>query len=137
MRALSTTSLLSRVALLVLLAGIASGAAAQQVYQWKDAKGVTHYSDNPPTGQKFQDRQINQRGAAVAEAAVSPPVENPMCVTAKANLKLLGGTAAVQQDSDGDGKPDKTLSETERADQRSLADAAVKAYCKPAPAAEA
>lgn len=137
MRALSTTSLLSRVALLVLLAGIASGAAAQQVYQWKDAKGVTHYSDNPPTGQKFQDRRINQRGAAVVEAAVSQPVENPMCVTARANLKLLGGTAAVQQDSDGDGKADKTLSTSERDDQRNLAEAAVRAYCKPVPAAEA
>ena len=27
---------------------IAAVADAQQVYSWKDAKGVTHYSDSPP-----------------------------------------------------------------------------------------
>lgn len=137
MRALSTTSLLSRAALLVLLAGIASAAAAQQVYQWKDAKGVTHYSDNPPPGEKYQDRRINHRGAAVIDTGVSQPAENPMCITARANLKVLGGESAVQQDTDGDGKPDKTLSDADRDNQRNLAEAAVKAYCKPAPAAEA
>lgn len=137
MRALSTTSLLSRAALLTVLAGFASVAAAQQVYQWKDAQGVTHYSDNPPEGKQYKDRRINHRGTAVVETAASQPVENPMCVTARANIKLLGGSSAVQQDTDGDGKPDKTLSDTERDNQRNLAEAAVAAYCKPVPAAEA
>ena len=30
------------------LAMVTSPLAAQTVYQWKDAKGVTHYSDSPP-----------------------------------------------------------------------------------------
>ncbi len=137
MRALSITSLLSRVTLLVLLVGFATGAAAQQVYQWKDAKGVTHYSDNPPPGKNYQDRRFNQRGSSVVEAGASEPVENPMCVTARGNLKLLGGTVAVQQDTDGDGKPDKTLDQADRDNQRNLAEAAVRAYCKPVPAAKA
>jgi hypothetical protein len=137
MRALSMTSFTSRATLLVLLAGFASGAAAQQVYQWKDAKGVTHYSDKLPAGEKYQDRRFVQRGAAVVEAGASEPAENPTCITARDNLKLLGGGSVVQQDTDGDGKPDKTLSDTERDNQRNLAEAAVRAYCKPAPAAEA
>ncbi len=137
MRALSTTSLPFRAAMLVLLVGFASGAAAQQVYQWKDAKGVTHYSDKLPAGEKYQDRRFNQRGVSVVEAGAAEPAENPMCITARGNLKLLGGGAAVQQDTDGDGKADKTLSNADRDNQHNLAEAAVRAYCKPAPAAEA
>ncbi len=137
MRALSMTSLPSRAALLVLLVGFATVAAAQQVYQWKDAKGVSHYSDNPPPGEKYQDRRFNLRGSSVLEADTPVPAENPMCITARGNLKLLGGTAAVQQDTDGDGKPDKTLSDADRDNQRNLAEAAVRAYCKPVPAAKA
>ncbi|HET6396979.1 MAG TPA: DUF4124 domain-containing protein, partial [Pseudoxanthomonas sp.] len=38
----------------------------------------------------------------------------------------------VQQDTDGDGKPDHTLTAEERGAQRELAQAAVKAYCPPA-----
>lgn len=137
MRALSTTSLLSRAALVLILAGVACAATAQQVYQWKDAQGVTHYSDNPPAGKTYQDRRINHRGAAVIDTGDAQPAENPMCLTARANLKVLGGGSAVQQDTDGDGKPDKTLSDADRDNQRNLAEAAVKAYCKPVPAAEA
>lgn len=137
MRALSMSSLPSRAALLVLLVGLASGVAAQQVYQWKDAKGVTHYSDNPPPGGKYQDRRFNQRGSAVVEADAAAPAENPMCATARENLKLLGGSATLQQDTDGDGTLDKTLGAADRDTQRNLAEAAVRAYCKPVPGSKA
>jgi hypothetical protein len=135
MRALSKPSLLSRAGLLVLLAALASAAAAQQVYQWKDAKGVTHYSDNPPpNSQKTQNRRIDSRGAAVIEAPAAV-AENPQCTIARGNLALLSGTGAVQQDTDGDGKPDTNLDQQGREAQRNLAEASVKAYCKPAVAA--
>ena len=51
------------------------------------------------------------------------------------NLQVLAGSAGVQQDTDGDGKPDKTLNDEDRANQRGLAEAAVKAYCTPQPKA--
>lgn len=38
---------MKRTALLMLLL-LAAGAAGAQVYKWVDAKGVTHYSDQPP-----------------------------------------------------------------------------------------
>jgi hypothetical protein len=127
--------LLSRAGLLVLLAALASTAAAQQFYQWKDAKGVTHYSDNPPPStQKAQNRRIDNRGAVVIEAPAAAAAENPQCTIARSNLALLSGKGAVQQDTDGDGKPDTNLDEQGRATQRTLAEASVKAYCKPEPA---
>ena len=135
MRALSTPSPLIRGLALLLLASACTSALAQKVYQWKDAKGVTHYSDSPPPNQQVKDRRIDNRGEPIAEAGVAgKSVESPQCATAKLNLRILAGTNAVQQDTDGDGKPDKTLGDTDRANQRELATAAVKAYCTPAPA---
>ena len=55
--------------------------------------------------------------------------ENPQCTTARKNIDLLRSQAALQQDTDGDGKPDKTLSEADRANQLELATATLKATC--------
>ncbi|WAC63054.1 DUF4124 domain-containing protein [Pseudoxanthomonas sp. SL93] len=108
-------------------------AQAQQIYQWKDSKGVTHYSDSPPPNQQAQNRRITPTGATVAEAKpAGQAVENAQCTTARKNLEILGNKGPVQQDTDGDGKPDATLDDTARANQRGLAEAAVKAYCTPA-----
>lgn len=135
MRALSAHSFLVRACAVVLLASACSVALASKVYQWKDAKGVTHYSDSPPPGDQYKDRRIDNHGAAIIEAApAGKSVEDPQCATAKRNLELLAGTSAVQQDTDGDGKPDATLGDADRANQRELAQAAAKAYCKPATA---
>ena len=132
MRALSAKSFLVRACTLVLLASACSVALASKVYQWKDAKGVTHYSDSPPPGDKYQDRRIDNQGAAILEAApAGKSVEDPQCTIAKRNLELLAGKSAVQQDTDGDGKPDTALDDADRANQRELAQAAAKAYCKP------
>jgi hypothetical protein len=133
MRALSTSTVLIRGFALLVLAGACTTALAGKIYQWKDAQGVTHYSDSPPPEGKAKDRQIDNRGEpAPAAIAAGKSVENPMCTTAKRNLQVLSGKAAVQQDSDGDGKADKTLTEDDRGSQRNLAEAAVKAYCTPA-----
>ena len=78
-------------------------------------------------------RRIDTRGETVettAPAAAAAPT--PQCTTAQQNLALLSRNVAVQQDTDGDGKPDKTLSDDERSAQKNLAEAAVKAYCPPA-----
>ncbi len=132
MRALSTSTVLIRVFALLVLAGACTTALAGKIYQWKDAKGVTHYSDSPPPEGKAQDRQIDNRGEPVPTAVAGKSVENPTCTTAKRNLQVLAGQGPVQEDTDGDGKPDKPLTEDDRGAQRSLAEAAVKAYCTPA-----
>jgi hypothetical protein len=125
-----------RACAMVVLASACATALAGQVYQWKDAQGVTHYADSPPPNQQAKNRRIDDRGAPLAEeTAVGKSVENPQCTTAKANLQVLAGSAGVQQDTDGDGKPDKTLNDEDRANQRGLAEAAIKAYCTPKPAA--
>ncbi|WP_334180167.1 DUF4124 domain-containing protein [Pseudoxanthomonas sp.] len=127
--------LLPCLSVLALCLATASTVQAQQVYQWKDKSGVTHYSDSPPPNQTVQNRRINQYGAATAEVAqpAGKAVENPQCATARANLQMLATTKGpIQQDTDGDGKPDTTLDDAGRENQRNLADAAVKAYCTPA-----
>ncbi|MGY1458863.1 MULTISPECIES: DUF4124 domain-containing protein [unclassified Luteimonas] len=119
-----------------ILAFAASPAIAQQtageVYQWTDASGVTHYSQTPPDKGRYEHRLITSSGAA-ATTATEPAaaVENPQCATARANIAALQGEGDVQQDTDGDGKPDSVLDADQRSAQLDLAQAAVKAYCTP------
>ncbi len=124
------------IGILAALVSLSSAAFAAQVYQWKDAKGVTHYADSPPPGQKYQDRRVDGSGSDTLVATpADKPAEDPQCTTARKNLDVLAGKSSVMQDTDGDGKADKALPEEDRANQRGLAEAAVKAYCKPAVAA--
>ena len=122
---------LSRCCLLLLATGVCATATATNVYQWRDAKGVVHSSDKPPPGQKYDTRRIDDRGQTVETAPKAEAAPSADCTTARQNLQLLASGKPVQQDTDGDGKPDKTLGEEDRASQKSLAEAAVKAYCPP------
>ena len=118
---------------LLLAAGPAS---AQQVYQWKDANGVTQYSGTPPAGTEYQTRELRVREGSPTPAPTAP-AEDPACTTARENLALLGGEAPVSVDSDGDGKPDRNLDDAERAAQRELAQATIKVKCAATPAPQA
>ena len=51
---------------------------------------------------------------------------------ARANLDRLQGKDPIGMDGDGDGKPDRAMTDQERANQTELNSAAVKAYCAPA-----
>ena len=128
-----------RRAKLLLIAGLslaglagADAVAAGEVYQWKDASGVTHYSQTPPPKGQYQQRQITDKGAAapqrVEAATAKPGAENAQCATARANLEALKGSNPVHE-ADADGKPGRALSDGERSSQLELANAAVKAYC--------
>ena len=122
--------LLPRTCLLLVCGALASGGAmATNLYQWKDANGVTHSSDKPPAGQRYEVRRISNPGQPVETVGQAAPAENASCTTARQNLALLGRDVPVQQDLDGDGKPDRTLSPEDREAQKGLAEAAVKAYC--------
>lgn len=119
----------------------AAPAAATDLYQWKDAQGVTHYSDSPPPAQSasgsVKNRVIkNKTGTPTQTATVAAAGESSQCISARANLKQLQGTAQVGVDNNGDGKPDKVLDAKQRQAQVELAQASIRAYCSaPAPAA--
>lgn len=110
--------------------------AAGEVYTWKDAKGVTHYSDAPPPGGKATSRAISQRGTAQMPAPAAKAVVNADCTNARGNLALLQGQGKVGVDEDKDGKPDRELNASERASRLKLAEAQIETYCD-APAANA
>lgn len=117
------------VALLVLALPVAAG----ELYQWKDANGVTHYSDSPPPGGEYENRIIGNSGSAgTAAKPEEAAAENEQCTMARANLELLAGDAPVGKDSDGDGKPDVEMTPAERDGQKRLAEAAMAVHCTPA-----
>ena len=110
---------------------VAAAAAAADVYQWKDANGVTHYSQTPPPSGAYSEHSESGRyyQARPAQPTAAAPAESPQCATARKNLIVLQGKAEVQIDSNGDGKPDKTLDADGRANQLALAQAQIKADC--------
>lgn len=118
------------------LCAIALPAVAGELYQWKDANGVTHYSDAPPpAGADYQNRTISNRGSAtIAAEEVEAPAETSQCTTARGNLALLQGAGPVGADTDNDGKPDAAFTADERAAQTQLAEAAIKVHCSVAAA---
>ncbi len=119
------------------LAATAMAADASEIYQWTDARGVTHYSENPPpAGTAYQTRRITSAGASTQaapapEAAATAPAivadENPQCATARSNIEILLGDGPVHQD-DGEGNS-RELGDEERTNQLELARAAERAYC--------
>ncbi len=123
-----------RTALALALLLLPFAAAAGEVYKWKDAKGVTHYSDSPPPGQKATARPMTDRPAP--PAAAPKAVVNADCSNARSNLALLEGTGKVGVDEDKDGKVDRELTAAERASRLKLAQAQIETYCD-APAANA
>jgi uncharacterized protein DUF4124 len=115
-------------ALGLLTACAAATATAGDVYQWKDARGVTQYSSTPPATGAYKVRAMHGDQVQL-ETAAAKPAENPGCAIARKNMELLQGKSAIQIDSNGDGKPDKTLSDDDRANQMQLAQATLKVNC--------
>lgn len=122
-RALSTALLAASVL-------AAATASAGEVYQWKDANGVTHYSQTPPAQGKFQQRTITQHVSAAAPA--QPTTErpaSPQCATAQRNIELLQGGSRLQVDSNGDGQPDGDLDDADRQKQLEIAQTVARVNC--------
>ncbi|MGO1072266.1 DUF4124 domain-containing protein [Lysobacter sp. CA199] len=121
--------------LCVVLAVLSTASAATDLYQWKDAQGVTHYSDSPPPAQSGQvkNRVIKSKtGTPAQTASVTASSESGECINARANLKQLQSSAQVGVDNNGDGKPDNVLDAKQREAQVQLAQASIRAYCSPA-----
>lgn len=116
-----------------MLAGSAL-AQSKEIYQWKDANGVTHYSDAPPATGKYDSRTMNAREGTLASADASAEAKKPdlratNCSLARTNLTRLQASGNIGLDADGDGKPDSTMSADDRAKQTTLAEASIKAWC--------
>jgi Domain of unknown function (DUF4124) len=124
-----------RIAPLTILAAVltlcaAPAAFAGEVYQWKDANGVTHYSQTPPPQGKYAARSIYHREpVADNQAAPAAPAESQQCLTARGNIELLQSGAKLRLDSDGDGKADKDLDDSERAEQLRIAQTVARVNC--------
>lgn len=114
--------------LFLMAASTQVSAQQQRVYQWKDAHGVTHYTDTPPA-QRHTSRNIDVRSGTAAVATPAAATEQPQCAAARLNLARLQGGESVGVDTNGDGKPDRNLNAEERKSQLDLNQAAVKAYC--------
>lgn len=106
---------------------------AQTVYQWKDARGVTHYSDSPPpkgaTKRELRGDSPASAGVSATTVANAPEGDSAQCAQARLNLTRLQGTAEVGLDQDRDGKIDAPMSAEARARQVERVGAAIKAYC--------
>lgn len=120
--------LIPRSLLGVCLALAAAQLSAQTIYQWKDARGVTHYSDAPPPKGATR-RELRQHQPASADAAKAPEADNAQCAQARLNLVRLQGTAEVGLDQDGDGKMDAPMDAEARARQIERVRTAIKATC--------
>lgn len=107
-----------------------SPAAAQQIYQWKDAQGRTHYSSTPPSSGNYSVRGV--RATQAADAAATPAAEakpeSEQCKQARTNLAVLRDSPSVQM-AGADGNP-RTLNDEERAAQMRLAQTILETNCK-------
>ncbi len=110
-----------------------ASANAQNVYKWKDANGVTQYSEKPPASQKAELRRVQHNDPVTAGAKQeAAQAESANCTTSRANLALLDGAGEVMHDTNGDGTPDTPLTPEQRKTQKTLAEAGIQAYCAPA-----
>ena len=123
---------------LAVLAALCSGAAFAQadgLYQWKDAKGVTHYSDAPPPKGTYKARTVHVREGVAATVDVAPAkaaaTASANCTLAQANLQRLQAGGNIGPDANGDGKPDSTFTAQQLVAQTQLAQKNIQAYCTP------
>jgi hypothetical protein len=122
---------LSCIVLATLLSSFAWQSQAGDLYQWKDAKGVSHYSDAPPPKGQYKARNIQVRDGekpAVVQAKLTTAA-SANCTLAKTNLERLKAGGDIGLDANGDGKPDALLNAEEHATQLQLAETNIQKFC--------
>lgn len=108
--------------------------AQDPVYTWVDANGVRHYAQTPPEGVKYETRGVRDQ-AVGSEATKAPepaapqrPDDRVACERARLALDQLNSDVPLEMDRDGDGTPEP-VDAAQRAEQKRLAEQAVRAYC--------
>lgn len=135
---------------------VLAASANAQVYKWKDAKGVTHYSDSaPPSGTEYQKVKISSNSAtpvvatsaatgtaastAASEQAAQPAPASTaripdtadnrakLCKDLDRNISLLGGDQPL---TSGDAAtPQQNMSDVQRRQELATARAQKSQYC--------
>ena len=113
---------------LLLVLGSTQAQQRSTVYQWTDAKGVTQYSETPPTKGQAAMRRITARDGVAPQSSQPAPLSTD-CTAARSNLELLNSGVTISKDTDGDGRLDTALTAQEREDQKQLATAAARVHC--------
>lgn len=113
-----------------------TAAAAGDLYQWKDAHGVTHYADAPPPKGAFKARNVEIRDGQAAAAPAAPsdavkpkPSDAAQCALARTNLERLQAGGNIGVDANGDGQPDAPMGAAEQAKQTELAQRQIHVFC--------
>ena len=75
-------------ALLAVALAVAAGGASAQMYTWKDAKGVTHFSDQPPP-----EAAGAKAGAVATRAAPRGPSQPSLPYALAEAVKRQSGSA--------------------------------------------
>lgn len=109
---------------------------ASDVYKWTDAKGVVHYADAPPEGQKYERVKVSSGATTTTSAEEEAPAEAAPakqetqeeamaryaaaraqnCKIARENLAAFDQFGNVQKDVDGDGTPEVLTPEQREAE---------------------
>lgn len=135
-------------AILALTVCCAGAAGATEVYRWTDEKGVTHYSDTPPSNTRYERVNVrtgkatsseaetgtNEEAATDAatppartQAQVDPAVRAERCQTARRNLIALRSNLDVTAEFDGE---TRALTAEERERQIAQNERVVAANCE-------
>lgn len=131
----------------VLISLFASHAVAQSVvYKWVDERGVSQYTQTPPTGRNYETVRMGTGGQrstepeAEAESTAEPGAANPVstaadqerqeyCDAARRNLETLESDQAVMLEAEEGGEP-AMLDDAQRAEQMQVAQRQVTLFCR-------
>lgn len=65
-------------------------AGAGELYRWKDAAGITHYSDSPPAGIDAETRRYSDSEAAPLPSATAPSLYQLPALPAAPEIVMYG-----------------------------------------------
>jgi len=135
---------MTRIWPLVLLLAISASVSAGDVYEWTDANGVRHFSDQPPPDRKKAKRVVVKGGvttnqpveepekaggegpALAAAAGYSPDDIKRNCDIARTNLKIAEGRRLPV---DAGGRPLDPDAARQRQEQIDKANQQIKLFC--------
>ena len=133
--------------LVVALSLWAGASAAQQVYKWKDASGVTHYDQQPPANVKASRLQLKNdpaaplapapaatAGSAATLSAADAAYRRTACDTARRNLQALLTNGVVVQNGTvtqpADPNTAQALNDKQRVEAKSVQEGLVRDTCE-------
>lgn len=122
--------------------------AINDMYQWVDEKGITHYTQTPPLNRPYkvikgkETSQSSSRSLSQTQRSSTPPSQktaprtevdrykaarNKNCEVAKRNLNTLKNVARIR--ITGDDGEERLLTDQEKAEKIKLSQEQVKNFC--------